>query len=50
MSTSHHDNKVSERNNQIPQMILNYNGSKGAVDTLNQLVPLCASGNPITGP
>lgn len=37
MSTFHHQNKVNERNEQKPQ-ILNYNATKGAVDTLDQLV------------
>ena len=38
MSTLHHDNKVAERTDQKPHIILDYNATKGAVDTLDQLV------------
>ncbi|KAJ4430318.1 hypothetical protein ANN_22531 [Periplaneta americana] len=37
MSTLHHVNQVSNRNDKKPQMILDYNASKGAVDTLDQV-------------
>ncbi|XP_069612129.1 piggyBac transposable element-derived protein 4-like isoform X3 [Ranitomeya imitator] len=38
MSTMHHDAKISERDDRKPDMILHYNATKGAVDTLDQLV------------
>ena len=38
MSTLHHDIILSSRNDKKPQMILDYNSTKGAVDTLDQLV------------
>ncbi|KAJ4425533.1 hypothetical protein ANN_27727 [Periplaneta americana] len=37
MSTLHHDNEVSNRNDKKPQMILDYNASKVAVDTFDQV-------------
>lgn len=38
MSTLHHDNKVSDRQDHKPEMILDYNATKGAVDTLDKCV------------
>ena len=38
MSTSHSDRAISGRDDKKPQMILDYNETKGAVDTLDQLV------------
>ena len=37
ISTLHHDNEVSNRNDKKPQIILDYNSTKGAVDTLDQV-------------
>ncbi|KAJ4446385.1 hypothetical protein ANN_13081 [Periplaneta americana] len=37
MSTLHHDNEVSNRNDKKPQMILDYNASEGAVDIFDQV-------------
>ncbi|KAJ4425649.1 hypothetical protein ANN_27845 [Periplaneta americana] len=37
MSTLHHDNEVSNRNDKKPKMILDYNASNGAVDTFDQV-------------
>ena len=38
MSTFHHSKEISERSDKKPQIIMDYNASKGAVDTLDQLV------------
>ncbi|XP_050509073.1 piggyBac transposable element-derived protein 4-like, partial [Diabrotica virgifera virgifera] len=38
MSTLHHGKDISDRNDKKPQIILDYNSTKGAVDTLDQLV------------
>lgn len=38
MSTLHNDRAVSTRDDKKPEMILEYNATKGAVDTLDQLV------------
>lgn len=37
ISTLHHDNEVSNRNDKEPQSILDYNSTKGVVDTLDQV-------------
>ena len=34
LSTTHKDMKISDRTDKKPQMILDYNSTKGAVDTL----------------
>ena len=41
MSTLHHSNEISERSDKKPQIIMDYNASKGAVNTLDQLVSTC---------
>ena len=38
MSTLHHSNEICERSDKKPQKIMDYNASKGAVNTLDQLV------------
>ncbi|KAM3911226.1 piggyBac transposable element-derived protein 4-like [Leptodactylus fuscus] len=38
MSTMHHDNAVSDREDRKPDIILDYNATKGAVDTLDQVI------------
>ena len=39
LSTEHHDNKVAESLNKFkPNIILHYNATKGAVDTMDQMV------------
>lgn len=38
MSTMHHSDQTSLREDKKPQIILDYNSTKGAVDTLDQLV------------
>ncbi|XP_047106979.1 piggyBac transposable element-derived protein 4-like [Schistocerca piceifrons] len=38
MSTLHHDAEISDRADKKPKMILDYNSTKGAVDTLDQLL------------
>ncbi|CAH2009351.1 unnamed protein product [Acanthoscelides obtectus] len=38
MSTLHHDKAISDRADKKPQVILDYNATKGAVDTLDQLI------------
>ncbi|XP_050512449.1 piggyBac transposable element-derived protein 4-like [Diabrotica virgifera virgifera] len=38
MSTLHRGKAISDRNDKKPQIILDYNSTKGAVDTLDQLV------------
>ncbi|KAM4036366.1 LOW QUALITY PROTEIN: piggyBac transposable element-derived protein 4-like [Anomaloglossus baeobatrachus] len=38
MSTMHHDSKISNRDDRKPDIILEYNATKGAVDTLDQLI------------
>ncbi|KAM3926735.1 piggyBac transposable element-derived protein 4-like [Leptodactylus fuscus] len=38
MSTMHYDNAVSDREDRKPDIILDYNATKGAVDTLDQVI------------
>ncbi|XP_070604145.1 NADH dehydrogenase (ubiquinone) complex I, assembly factor 6 isoform X1 [Erythrolamprus reginae] len=38
MSTMHHDNAISNREDKKPDMILDYNATKGAVNTLEQAI------------
>jgi hypothetical protein len=37
LSTMHHDNKISLADDKKPDIILNYNSTKGAVDTLDKM-------------
>ena len=38
LSTTHKNMKISDRTDNKPQMLLNYNSTKGAVDTLDQAI------------